>query len=98
MAARILSARELKAERQAITERVKATHGMEWLDRLPSAIPRGKALVHNRLPWRTLGIDGFRAFLVEIDDDRWGHRIACDCGWAAGLGTHYRMALEIETH
>jgi hypothetical protein len=99
MAARILSAHEMEAERQAIAERVKATHGVDYLQSLPPAIPPGKVLLHNRVqPTRRLGSNGFRAWLVDADDDRHARRVVCDCGWAPELGTHYRVVWTNETH
>jgi len=66
---------------------------MEYLGRLPTAIPTGKALVHNNVqPGRRPGSNGFRAYLVGIDDDRWRTcRVTCGCGWAPELGPHFRM-------
>ena len=87
MAIRILSSREMKAEVQA----VKATYGVEYLDKLPATIPPGKILVHNHVqPTRGLGSRGFRAWLADPDDNRRAPREECDCGWAPELGTHYR--------
>ena len=93
MAMRILSPREMKAEGQAIKARFKTTYGMEYLEKLPASIPSGKALVHNNMrPTRRLGSHGFRAWLVDPDDDRQAHRVVvCDCGWAPELGKHYRL-------
>ena len=92
MATRILSAREMKAEGQAIKARFKTTLGIEYLDKLPATIPPGKALVHNNVrPTRQLGLRGFRAWLVDPDDDRQSRRVVCDCGWAPELGKHYRI-------
>jgi hypothetical protein len=72
---------------------------MDYLDRLPVAMPVGKALVHNRVrPTRRLGSRGFRAWLVDADDNRHGRRQVCDCGFAPELGAHYRMVLQAVTH
>jgi hypothetical protein len=74
-------------------------HGMEYLDRLPTLIPPGKALVHNSVrPTRRLGANGFRAWLVDVDDDRNARRVVCDCGFAPELGQHYRMVRLAEAH
>ena len=92
MATRILSAREMKAEGQAIKARFKTTLGIEYLDKLPATIPPGKALVHNNVrPTRQLGLRGFRAWLADPDDNRRAPREECDCGWVPELGTHYRI-------
>jgi hypothetical protein len=40
---------------------------------------------------RHIGSRGFRVWLVDADDKRHAQRIACDCGFAPELGTHYRM-------
>lgn len=61
----------------------------EYLSRLPRAVPRGRVLVHNQVrPTRHLGMRGFRAWLQEPNPDK---LVACDCGWAAELGPHYRV-------
>jgi len=93
VATRILSAHAVKAESQTALGWVEAEYGMEFLGRLPKAVPAGKALVHDRIvrPTRRLCANGFRAFLVDENDHRWRHRRVCDCGWAPELGTHYRV-------
>jgi hypothetical protein len=89
----------MKAECGTLVARVKAKHGMEYLDRLPSVIPPGKALVHNSVrATGQLGTRGFRAWLVDDGDARNARRVVCDCGFAPELGTHYRMVWQSETH
>lgn len=64
---------------------------VEYLFSLPEAIPQDRILVHNRVrPAKPLGRNGFRCWLTSLDDER--HEV-CGCGWAADLGTHYRMRL-----
>ena len=64
---------------------------MDYLDRLPAAIQPGKVLVHNRAQSaQSLGMNGFRAWLVDAADRRHARRELCDCGWAPELGPHYR--------
>ncbi len=61
---------------------------MDYLDRLPQAVPEGRLLVHNNVrPTRRLGSRGFRAWLAS---DPVG-LVPCDCGWASELGPHYRV-------
>jgi hypothetical protein len=62
---------------------------MDYVSKVPGAVPPGKVLVHNVMPRRSnqpLGRDGFRAWLAE-PADRWER---CACGWAPGLPEHYR--------
>lgn len=60
-----------------------------YLTALPDRVPVGRVLVHNHVrPTRRLGSRGFRAWLSPPDPDRLS---VCDCGWAAELGTHYRV-------
>jgi hypothetical protein len=62
---------------------------MEYLSKLPKAVPAGRVLVHNSVkPARTLGTRGFRAWLSDPDPK---NLEACDCGWAPTLGGHYRV-------
>ena len=66
-----------------------SANDMQYLDRLPAAIPAGRVLVHNQArPTRLLGSSGFRAWLQAPDPDR---LYACQCGWASELGQHYRV-------
>jgi hypothetical protein len=61
-----------------------------YLSQLPTAIPRGKVLVHNQgQPTRRLGSRGFRAWLSGPDRKTLE---VCDCGWAPELGRHFRVA------
>jgi len=71
-------------------EAVARAHGMEYLTRLPTAVPAARYLVHNRMkPGSHLGTHGFRAWLqTDLTD-----REICPCGWAPELGPHYRVAL-----
>src|SRR5687768_2418502 len=56
---------------------------------LPKAIPSGMVLVHSHVrPTRVLGRRGFRAWLATGTKGL----ASCNCGWAAGLGKHYRVA------
>jgi hypothetical protein len=69
-------------------QRLAAERGMEYLSRLPSAVPEGKFLVHNSVqPTRRRGSRGSRGWL-QADGARLER---CDCGWAAELGPHYRV-------
>ena len=66
---------------------------MEYLDKLPATIPPGKVLVHNAArPQRQLGLNGFRAFLINADNTWQGKCEPCDCDWAPNLGQHYRTS------
>jgi hypothetical protein len=73
-----------KTERLSLTE-VAARWGMEYVPKIPRAVPPGRVLVHN--PVRTIwvnqeqGRNGFRFWLSE-PSDRWTR---CDCGWAPHL-------------
>ena len=63
---------------------------MQYLDRLPAAIPAGRVLVHNHVrPTRALGSRGFRAWVQA--PDRPPRLEACPCDWAPELGQHYRV-------
>jgi hypothetical protein len=89
----------MRAQGQAIAERLKEATGMEYLDRLPAAIQPGKVLVHNRAQSaQSLGMNGFRAWLVDAADRRHALREVCDCGWAPELGPHYRRVSQMEEH
>jgi hypothetical protein len=61
-----------------------------YLRKIPKAVPSGFALVHNSVrPLRTLGLNGFRAWLEKpCPNDRIE---ICDCAWAPELGEHYRV-------
>ena len=61
---------------------------MQYLFKLPAAIPTGMVLVHNNVrPTRWLGSRGFRAWLSPPSAD-WE---VCRCNFAPELGTHYRV-------
>lgn len=62
----------------------------DYLSTIPLVIPDGKVIVHNRVPavW-PVGLNGFRIWLQNKSDAH--NLIACDCGWAAHLGAHYRV-------
>ena len=67
--------------------------GMEWLPSLPKTPPiDGRVLVHNEVypVTRRQGWLGSRYWLEAADAVRLE---ACACGWAAELGTHYRVRL-----
>ncbi len=56
---------------------------VDYLARLPKAVPDGRLLVHNHVrPSRRLGERGFRAWLTS---DAGGSEPG-DCGWAPELG------------
>jgi hypothetical protein len=62
---------------------------MEYLTRLPAAVPPGRVLVHNTVrPARRLGTRGFRAWLEPPNESL----TVCDCCWAPELGVHFRKA------
>jgi hypothetical protein len=65
----------------------------EFLTELPLIAPRdGRVLVHNRgRPGRRLGQRGFRAWLQLPAETL----EPCPCGWAPGMGQHFRMRLPI---
>jgi len=66
------------------------TYDMEYVFKLPAAIPAGKILVHNHVkPTRKLGSRGFRAWLSTPDTAKY---VVCDCGWAQELGKHWKVA------
>jgi hypothetical protein len=59
---------------------------MQYLSRLPAAVPTGLVLVHNNVrPTRRLGARGFRAWL----DEPGAHLLPCPCAWAPELGPHF---------
>jgi hypothetical protein len=63
---------------------------MEYLFRLPAAVPPGRCLVHNTVrPARRLGTRGFRAWTQTDTNDL----EPCPCEWAPELGPHYRVAV-----
>jgi hypothetical protein len=77
---RILQSR-LKA-RQTILE-LRAVSGVEHLSDLPKAVPPGKALVHG-------SASRARFWLQQLPAERYQVvLVACDCGFAPELGTHY---------
>jgi hypothetical protein len=62
---------------------------MQYLTKLPRAVPAGRVLVHNNVtPTRRLSSRGFRAWLSEPDTTRLE---ICQCGWAPELGEHHRV-------
>jgi hypothetical protein len=69
---------------------------MEYLAKLPDAVPEGKVLLHTQVyvhNWvhpipRRIGSPGFRAWLCPPDPE---HLEVCYCGWAPELGKHYRV-------
>src|SRR5262245_41128542 len=69
--------------------------GCQYIVRLPFKVPKGRKLVHNRVRPHgfaedfPLGLDGFRAWLQRGNDPELE---ICECGWAPGMGTHYRVA------
>jgi len=71
-------------------QNLESMAGIEYVLRIPSAVPRGRVLVHNRVSWwqrqRTRpSRGGFRAWL---DEPRPYHQ-ECRCGWARHLNKHY---------
>lgn len=71
-----------------ITERTLEETSAAYLTEIPEAIPSGKIIVHNHVkPSRTLGANGFRAWLAEPEPQY----EPCPCRWAPELGTHYRV-------
>jgi hypothetical protein len=63
---------------------------LDYIKKLPDEIPEGKILVHNSVrPQKTLGRNGFRAWLDELSLFVTPAYTKCDCGWAAELGDHY---------
>jgi hypothetical protein len=60
----------------------------QYVSEVPAVVPPGLVLVHNHVrPQRTLGRNGFRAWL-----DRPGDKYKrCDCDWAPRLEEHYRV-------
>jgi hypothetical protein len=84
--------RQTQARDAALLARIKAERGVEHLKRVPEMVPPGRAFVHNNIsPTRALGVNGFRAWLVDAGDPRHAGRVVCDCGRFPELGTHYRM-------
>jgi len=72
-------------------QRVAARRGMHYLSRLPACVPPDRVLVHNHVVSAgRLGTRGFRAWLSAPDPSR---LVACACGWATGLATHFTTAL-----
>lgn len=63
----------------------------DYLSLVPKAVPSGRIVVHNFVRHtggtRRLGMRGFRAWTAAPAP----HYVACDCGWAPHLGTHYRV-------
>ena len=75
--------------RHLTTADVARDRHMEYLRRVPSAIPADQILVHNAArPTRRLGMGGFRAWLTPRD--RAGRYTPCECHWASELGGHFR--------
>jgi hypothetical protein len=72
-----------------------AIPAMTYPPELPATadgIPEGQILVHNRvLPARRQGWRGFR-YWYQAPSDR---AEPCRCGWAPGLGVHYRIKPEL---
>ena len=61
---------------------------IEEIKRIPKVAPRGKVLIHNHIrPNSRLGYSGFRAYLVDQNDDKYER---CTCGWADELPVHYK--------
>jgi hypothetical protein len=61
----------------------------EYLKKMPAEIPPGRVLVHNQVypVARTPGTRGSRCWLADPSPEL----EPCPCGWAPGLGTHYRV-------
>ena len=78
------------ARHKARAAKQAAKRGIEYLERLPHAVPEGSFLVHNTVqPTQRLGSRGFRAWLERSD----ATIEPCSCSWAAELGPHYRKRL-----
>ena len=62
---------------------------VEYLATLPSTVPAGRFLVHNRVHplTRRLGTRGFRAWLTSDAESL----EVCGCSWAPEVGRHYRV-------
>jgi hypothetical protein len=62
---------------------------LEYLQRLPAAVPAGRVLVHNQVypVARRNGTRGSRHWLQLPADNL----EVCDCEWAPELGDHYRI-------
>jgi hypothetical protein len=86
-----MTQREKAFQRQQVHARELARRaGVEYLDRLPRAIPADRVLVHNHVrPTRRLGMRGFRAWLAAPNAARLQ---VCDCGWAPEFTQHFRVA------
>jgi hypothetical protein len=68
--------------------------GVHYPDRIPTSLLGGVVLVHNtvRPTSRSQGAGGFRYWL-QAPSDRLER---CDCGWAAELAEHFRVARPFE--
>jgi hypothetical protein len=63
--------------------------GIEYLSKLPAAVPAGKVLVHNHVtPMPRLNMNGFRAWLQPPDRAKLQ---LCRCGWAPQCRQHHRV-------
>jgi len=64
---------------------------MTYLQGIPNTVPTGRVVVHNHVrPAARLGDRGFRAWTQKPVDEL----VLCDCGWAPGLDSHYRVDIE----
>lgn len=61
---------------------------VQYLFQMPTGVPAGKILVHNRgLPTTRLGSRAFKAWF----DDPGDRYEPCTCGWASSLPGHYQL-------
>jgi hypothetical protein len=79
-----------------IEAQLAARGNMEYLPRLRATVPDGRYLVHNvNTLGRKMVYSGPGGFRMWLQDP--GPRLElCDCGWAAELGSHYRVVRHCE--
>jgi hypothetical protein len=65
------------------------SRAVEYLTRVPDAVPPGVLLVHNDV-WPVARRGGTRGSRFWLDEPRAWYK-ECDCGWAAELGVHHRV-------
>ncbi len=74
------------------------THGAQDLSQFVERSTGDYFLSHNHIthePRTRSGVNGFRAWLQRRETI--GFAEACDCGWRADLGPHYRIKAEFQT-
>jgi hypothetical protein len=69
---------------------------LDYLPKLPAEIPPGRVLAHNHVypVCRRAGWRGSRYWLADPSPEL----EPCPCGWAAELGTHYRVSRAVQPH